>query len=304
MMQGTRWCRRCRKRSNGRQRIDDFHIGGVSKLRIFESNFTVNDERFEGFCTPVNNEHDGGFGSTNGGQMMEKSELKGGFWDVSVFPIAVCGWGVANELFEIALSICGQKEALYSLMFNELLAGGQVSEAKVVFEAALDRSFHLGNFLYKDLIEKLCKDEKLEEASGILHKLIIKGYKFDPASFMPVVDDLGKRGNKHEADELAEKMLEMASGRVENKIYRKEKESIHRKGTKYGGDDWQTIVHRDVGSGITLKSLKGVQEEDSGGGYCATNVFAAMQCGRIKCKISGYWLGASVNQRYYWGIDG
>ncbi|KAE8702252.1 Pentatricopeptide repeat-containing protein [Hibiscus syriacus] len=172
-----------------------------------------------------------------------------------------CDFGVANELFEIALSICGQKEALYRLMFNELLAGGQVSEAKVVFEAALDRSFHLGNFLYKDLIEKLCKDGKLEEASGILHKLIIKGYKFDPASFMPVVDDLGKRGNKHEADELAEKMLEMASdGRVENKISRNAKESIHRKGTKYGGDDWQTIVHRDDGSGIALKSLKRVQK--------------------------------------------
>ncbi|XP_039055050.1 pentatricopeptide repeat-containing protein At2g17140-like [Hibiscus syriacus] len=78
---------------------------------------------------------------------------------------------------------------------------------------------------------------------------------------MPVVDDLGKRGNKHEADELAEKMLEMASdGRVENKISRKEKESIHRKGTKYGGDAWQTIVHRDDGSGIALKSLKGVQK--------------------------------------------
>ena len=33
---------------------------------------------------------------------------------------------VACELFEIALSICGYKEALYSLMFNELLAGGQL----------------------------------------------------------------------------------------------------------------------------------------------------------------------------------
>ena len=130
-------------------------------------------------------------------------------------------------------------------MFNELLVGGQVSEAKVVFEAALDRSFHLGGFLYKDLIDKLCKDGKLEEASGILHKLVIKGYKFDPASFMPVVDDLGKRGKKHEADELAEKMLEMASdGRVANKIYRNARESIHRKETKYGGDDWQTIVYR------------------------------------------------------------
>ncbi|KAG4983157.1 hypothetical protein JHK87_027906 [Glycine soja] len=30
---------------------------------------------------------------------------------------------VACELFEVALNICGRNEALYSLMFNELLAG-------------------------------------------------------------------------------------------------------------------------------------------------------------------------------------
>ena len=31
---------------------------------------------------------------------------------------------VACELFEVALNICGFKEALYSLMFNELLTRG------------------------------------------------------------------------------------------------------------------------------------------------------------------------------------
>ncbi|KAK9944384.1 hypothetical protein M0R45_009955 [Rubus argutus] len=66
-----------------------------------------------------------------------------------------------------------------------------------------------------------------------------KGYRFDSASFLPVIDGLGKRGNKHEADELAEKMMEMASeGRIANKI----------------------IVNRDDGSGIVLKTLKRVQK--------------------------------------------
>ncbi|PPD91198.1 hypothetical protein GOBAR_DD11860 [Gossypium barbadense] len=129
---------------------------------------------------------------------------------------------------------------LLSHSISALCKAEKIDEAKNKFREMTGK-----NFLYKDLIEKLCKDGKLEKASGILHKLIIKGYKFDPASFMPGVDDLGKRGNKHEADELAEKMLQMASdGRVENKISRKPKELIHRKEIKYGGDDWQTIVHR------------------------------------------------------------
>ncbi|KAK8288970.1 hypothetical protein V6Z11_D07G156400 [Gossypium hirsutum] len=49
-------------------------------------------------------------------------------------------------------------------------------------------------------------------------------------------------------------MLEMASdGRVENKISRKPKKLIHRKETKYGGDDWQTIVHRMLVYVVTRK---------------------------------------------------
>ncbi|KAK7399517.1 hypothetical protein VNO78_10702 [Psophocarpus tetragonolobus] len=63
----------------------------------------------------------------------------------------------ATELFEVALSICGHKEALYNLMFNELFAGGQLFEAKQLFEALLDRYLALKNFMYKDLIERLCK---------------------------------------------------------------------------------------------------------------------------------------------------
>ncbi|RVW48385.1 Pentatricopeptide repeat-containing protein [Vitis vinifera] len=154
-------------------------------------------------------------------------------------------FGVVKEVFEIALSICGHKEALYSLMFNELLIGGEVSDAKELFDAALDRCFDLGNFQYNELIEKLCKDEMLENASDILHKMIDKGYRFDPASFMPVIDGLGKRGKKHDADELAERMMDMASeGMVENKITRNESAFNRQKRNKFSGSDWQTIIHR------------------------------------------------------------
>ncbi|KAI8021355.1 Pentatricopeptide repeat-containing protein [Camellia lanceoleosa] len=170
-------------------------------------------------------------------------------------------FGVAREVFDIARSICGHKEALYSLMFNELLAGGDVLGAKALLEAALDRYFDIGSFLYKDLIDSLCKDENLEGASDILKKMIYNGYGFDPASFMPVIDGLGERGNKREAAELAEKMLEMASeGKVANKVYRNERELNRGKPKKYGGNDWQTVLHRDEGSGIAVKTLKRVQK--------------------------------------------
>ncbi|CAK7329085.1 unnamed protein product [Dovyalis caffra] len=171
-----------------------------------------------------------------------------------------CDFSAVDEIFEISLDVCGHKEALYSLTFNELLDGGEVVKAKKLFETALDRSFDVGNFLYKDLIDHLCKEEKLDDASGILRKLIDKGYRFDPASFMPVIDGFGKRGNKHDADELAEKMMEMASdGKVENKIHRNARSSIQGKKNKGGECEWQTVLHRDDGSGIALKALKRVQ---------------------------------------------
>lgn len=152
---------------------------------------------------------------------------------------------VAQEAFETALSVCGHKEGLYSFMFNELLLAGEITSARELFEASLDRSFDLGNFPYKDLIDRLAKDDKLEIASGILHKMIDKGYGFDPASFMPVIDALGKRGNKHEADVLAERMMEMATdSKVADKVNRSTRELADRKDNKYGGSDWQKILYR------------------------------------------------------------
>ncbi|KAM7258036.1 hypothetical protein ACFE04_013777 [Oxalis oulophora] len=164
---------------------------------------------------------------------------------------------LAHEVFEIALSICGHKETLYSLMFNELLLGGEIMEAKEILDAAIDRFFNLENFLYKDLVDKLCKEENFEDASHILNKMIEKDYGFDPAIFMPVIDCLS---NKQEADKLAEKMMQMTSeGRVTNKVF-SNKEVTRGKQHKNGRNDWQTIVHRDDGSGVALKAVKRVQK--------------------------------------------
>ncbi|KAK3010813.1 hypothetical protein RJ639_011497 [Escallonia herrerae] len=194
----------------------------------------------------------------------------------------------AQEVFDIALSISGHKEVLYSLMFNELLAEGEVLEAKELFEAALDRCLDVGNFLYKDLIDRLCKDELLDSANDILKKMLYKGYGFDPASFMPVIEGLGKGGNKHEADELAEWMLEMAyEGKIPNKVCRHvgvsesaEKEQVQR--GQLEGHSAQIIVRSvlstiksawpetisspipkallDDSSGVALKTLNRVQK--------------------------------------------
>lgn len=95
----------------------------------------------------------------------------------------------------------------------------------------------------------------LEGATDILKKMVHKRYGFDPASFMPVIDGLGKKGIKHEADELAERMLEMAShSNVTNKVYRSRRELYHEKPGKYGRNDWQAILHR-YGYGKTFSSL-------------------------------------------------
>lgn len=134
-------------------------------------------------------------------------------------------------------------------------------EAKQFLETAIDKHFDLGSFLYKDLIDKLCKVENLEGAHDILIKMMHIGYGFDPASFMPVIDGLNKLGQKHVADELSERMLEMVSeSKVGNKAYQNYRELNHMKRSKYGGDGWQAIVYRDDGSAAALKNLKRVQK--------------------------------------------
>ena len=152
---------------------------------------------------------------------------------------------VACELFEVALSICGHKEALYSFLFNELLAGGQLSDAKELFEASLERYLTVKNFMYKDFIERLCQDERLADASSLLHKLIGKGYGFDHASFMPVIDGLSKRGNKQKADELAKRMMELAlEDRPVDTTYQNRNRVIPGKLHNDEGSEWKDIVNR------------------------------------------------------------
>jgi pentatricopeptide repeat protein len=119
----------------------------------------------------------------------------------------------------------------------------------------------LGTFLYKDLVESLCKKDELEVASGILHKMIDRGYGFDPAALMPVIDGLGKMGNKKEANSFADKMMEMASvGEVANKVDPNARDIHQKKHNKNGGNNWQNILHRDDGSGIALRSLSRVKK--------------------------------------------
>jgi pentatricopeptide repeat protein len=239
------------------QTYNSLILGLGSKNEIFEIYGLMDEMRERGISPNVCTYNNIISCLCDGGKVKDATSLldemmqKGISPDISSFRILikafckVCDFEVAMEIFQIALSICGHKEALYSLMFNELLARGEVSVAKDLFQAALDRTFDVGNFRYKDLIDGLRKDKKLDDASGILHKMIDIGYGFDPASFMPVIDGLGKRGNKHEADELAERMMEMASkGRVENKVYRNQREIIQGKPNKYRRIDWQTILHR------------------------------------------------------------
>ncbi|KAL0356503.1 UNVERIFIED_CONTAM: Pentatricopeptide repeat-containing protein [Sesamum calycinum] len=166
----------------------------------------------------------------------------------------------AQEVFEIAVSICGHKEVLYKLMFNELLAGGEILEAKQLFEAALDRCFDLNGFHYKDLIDRLCVSENLECANDILKKMMQRGCRFDPALFMPVIEYLGKRGNKHEVNELTERMLAMGSDtEMKNKVHRDDK-LFNANQYKDDHSGWRTILHRDDGSATAMKTLKRVQK--------------------------------------------
>ncbi|XP_022135644.1 pentatricopeptide repeat-containing protein At2g17140 [Momordica charantia] len=242
-------------------------IEGLGSNQIFEIYGLMDEMRESGISPNIYTYNNIIRCLSEGGKVKDATSLldemlqKGIYPNVYTFRILIgaflkaCDFGAAQDLFEIALSLCGHKESLYSFMFNELLAGGETFKAKELFEAALDRSLALKNFLYKDLIERLCKDEKLDDASFILHKMMDKQYRFDHASFMPVIDGLGKRGNKHAADEFAEKMMEMASetdpSQHENKI-------IRRRSNNYDEGDWHKIVHRNDGSGIAQKALKRV----------------------------------------------
>ncbi|RWW26227.1 hypothetical protein BHE74_00059890 [Ensete ventricosum] len=117
----------------------------------------------------------------------------------------------AQAMFHGALTACGQKEVLYSLMCNEYFMYGKISEAKEFLQIALEKEFSLEHFPYKNIVEELCKEDMIDDGHSLINTMIAKRYLFDPATFMPVIDALGKKGNKHEADKLSEKMMDMAA---------------------------------------------------------------------------------------------
>nr|XP_043631787.1 pentatricopeptide repeat-containing protein At2g17140 [Erigeron canadensis]XP_043631796.1 pentatricopeptide repeat-containing protein At2g17140 [Erigeron canadensis]XP_043631804.1 pentatricopeptide repeat-containing protein At2g17140 [Erigeron canadensis]XP_043631813.1 pentatricopeptide repeat-containing protein At2g17140 [Erigeron canadensis]XP_043631822.1 pentatricopeptide repeat-containing protein At2g17140 [Erigeron canadensis] len=167
----------------------------------------------------------------------------------------------AQDVFDIAVSIFGHKEVLYSFMFNELVAGEELLEAKDVFMSSLDRCFDIGNFIYQDFIGRLCKAEMIECASIVLRKMIKTGYSFEPASFMPVIDGLRLTGNNPEADEFAQWMLDMGSEpKVTNKINQNARVFTRRKPANNKENNWQSILHRDDGSGSAMKIVNKLQK--------------------------------------------
>ncbi|GKC11456.1 pentatricopeptide repeat-containing protein [Tanacetum coccineum] len=200
-------------------------------------------------------------------KLLDEMLTKGVSPNISTFELLIrplCQIGEfkpANDVFDISLSICGHTETLYSFMFNELVAGDELMEAKDVFMSALDRCFEIGNFKYADFIGRLCKAEMLECASDVLKKMIKNRYSFDPASFMPVIDGLRMTGNKREADEFAEWMLEMGSEvKFSNQVNRNAAVFNRRKVSNNNENNWQRILHRDDGSRATLKIVNKIQK--------------------------------------------
>ncbi|XP_030450320.2 LOW QUALITY PROTEIN: pentatricopeptide repeat-containing protein At2g17140 [Syzygium oleosum] len=188
---------------------------------------------------------------------------KGVFPNITTFKIlirAFCkagNFGLAQEMFEIALNICGHKEPLYSLLFNELLTGKEIDAAEELFKAAINRHFDLGDFLSNHLINILCNEGKIDNASGILNRMIDSGYGIDPASFMPVIDGLRHKGNKKEADQLAERMMDIVSY---EKVAASKEKTIHGRPDIYNEYNWQSIVQRDDGSRTVSRTLKHIQK--------------------------------------------
>ncbi|KAK7362974.1 hypothetical protein VNO77_05099 [Canavalia gladiata] len=255
------------------QTYNSLILGLGSKKQIFEIYGLIDEMREKGICPDICTYNNIISCLCKGGKAKDAISLlhemldKGISPNISSFKIlikAFCNssdFKLACELFGVALSTCGHKEALYSLMFNELLSGGQLSEAKELFEASVDRFLTLKNFMYKDLIERLCQDERLDDANSLLHKLIDKGYGFDHASFIPVIDGLSKRGNKQQGDELAKRMMELTlGGGNADRTYQNGKRTIPGTQSRDGESDWQDIINRDGGSGIALKTLKRVQK--------------------------------------------
>ncbi|OEL35605.1 Pentatricopeptide repeat-containing protein [Dichanthelium oligosanthes] len=167
----------------------------------------------------------------------------------------------AQMVFDAALRTCGQKEVLYCLMGTEVSTYGRWIEAKDILETALEMRISIQSFPYKQIIAGLCDVGEVDHAHSLVKLLIAKGYTFDPAAFMPVIDALSNKGKKHDADALSEKMMEMAdcnddlatdSGKINPGSWKHEH-------AKNGESDWRALLHRDDSARTIMKITKRVR---------------------------------------------
>jgi pentatricopeptide repeat protein len=152
----------------------------------------------------------------------------------------------AQMVFDAALRTCGQKERLFCLMCTEVSTYGRWIEAKNILETALEMRISIQSFPYKRIIAGLCEAGEVDHAHSLLKKLIAKGYTFDPAAFMAVIDALSNKGKQQDADMLSEKMMEMAEFNDDlpnhsGKIILGSRRHEH---AKSGQSDWRALLHR------------------------------------------------------------
>ncbi|KAG6495136.1 hypothetical protein ZIOFF_042927 [Zingiber officinale] len=193
----------------------------------------------------------------------------------------------ARDMLNEALIACGETEILYSVMCNEYCLYGKVLEAKEILQIALNKGFPLRYFQYKNLIEGLCKEDKIDDGHNLLNAMIAKGHLLDPAAFMPVIDAMENRGKKHETDKLSEKMMDMAAAHHDgskvsltghmlgesNLIIQKQKKDVSSK------NEWHNLLHKDDGSGIALKVDLNQAKDD---GHVGLSIKLCAQKGIIK----------------------
>ncbi|CAN6481842.1 unnamed protein product [Victoria cruziana] len=174
----------------------------------------------------------------------------------------------AEKVSERAQSFCYQKEVIHQLMFEKLCAAGRFVDAQNLFEMVIRSGCKLEGFSYTSLIKGLCEGNKLDDSQLTLKSMVDRGYVFNPAAFMPVIDVLGKEGNKQEADKLAETMMDMAAryeglseniGTAVRPVRSNILQKTRGKGSRLSTNDWKCLLHRDDGSPIVLKLLKRVR---------------------------------------------
>ncbi|KAG5088147.1 hypothetical protein JHK86_000759 [Glycine max] len=131
----------------------------------------------------------------------------------------------------------------YSTLLHGYCSRGKIFEAKSVLHEMIRNGCQPNTCTCNTLLQEM--DERFADANSLLYKLIDKGYGFDHASFMPMIDGLSKRGNKRQVDELAKRMMKLElEDRLVDRTYSNRKRVILGKLHKDGGSDWQDIINR------------------------------------------------------------